>query len=1417
MVSRLLRTLFFRWEWPGPACLKALTMLVFSGLVLLATSSASAQTLPSRSFGLTESLPETSVSDLTQDGQGRLWVVSEVGAAWYDGHEFHSLTTRQGLPNTRVTTLAPDPSPAAGLWLGLRDGSLCYFDPTTGRVRRIMSRTRQRFADVRALLALGSGTRRRLWVGTGGGELYCLRWPHSPAHGDSLASPIVQQVQPAAGPEAQPLAINALAAGPAGSLWVGADQGLLCLDETTGRPRPFPTALPTELKSQPVLGVSAAADGRLWCATPTAGLFVLDPPAASSRVRQYAMAQGLCSDRVLRAVAEPGRRGRVWVLTGNGLCYLEYATAPTARCLPGTGLVSHSYRRGDLLLDREGNLWATSANGLTQYPPDGRFAQFGAADGLPGSKVYALARAQGAPGGYWVGTNDGLALLRPDARTAAERCKVLPSREPDVYNIIRAVLVRTNGDVWAGTVQGGTAVWEPGQQRWHLLSPQIPPLAETTVASLAEDAHGRIWIGTETNGLIVYDPATAQFQQYVGPALAGARRVMKVFRSRAGTMWLGTEGAGVLEVQEHDLATPGAVPARQFRAIVPRPATAEPLSIFSISEDGQGRLWMSSFGEGIFYYDPAHRAPGLHRVPLHGEPGAHVDNPYFVQCDAAGAVWLGTTRGLLRYEPTTGRQEFFGREEGFMGQETGINAVLAEPNGVLWAGTVAGLMRYTPSGGRPNRVPPHPYLTGLRLFMRDTVLPAGAHLPHRLNHLTFDYSATSLTNPGRVRYQYRLAGFEKSWTGPLAARSATYTNLPPGSYRFELRAANEAGVWSPQPAAYSFSIQPPWWRTWWAYALYLSAFGLLLYGVRVYTRDRERDRADRQLERQALEHLQEMDRIKTDFFTNVSHEFRTPLTLILGPAEVLATEPPDPAVRRQGGLVLRNARRLLSLINQLLDLSKLEAGALRLLPTAGDVAVHVRQLVASFDSLADSRQITLRYEGPTQPVPLVFDAAKLEEIITNLLANALRFTPPGGQVTVILAEGPATLAAPHGSVAIAVRDTGPGISPTDLPHLFDRFYQASQPTDGALRNGTGIGLALVRELTQLHGGTVAVVSQLGGGATFTVQLPQGLPPVHGSVPAVGSAARHPDEPVAIAGNDEAEIAAQPMPDADVVLIIEDNEEVREFVRATLAPVGYRLLLATNGQAGVAMAQAEVPDLVVSDVMMPGLDGYQVCQQLKAQLTTSHIPVVLLTARSGPEAKLAGLETGADAFVAKPFDPRVLRAQVRNLLALRHRLQAHLKADPDAVAVNISAPAISAARPVPDLLAAHTAAVVGLPSLDQEFLRRMSEAVLKHLADEEFGLDELGSAIGLSRTQVHRKLKALTGQSPGEYLRATRLHRALALLRAQVGTVAEVAYQVGFGSPAAFSTAFSRHFGYPPSAAGRYAKASGNADVTLPEE
>ncbi|OUJ70300.1 hypothetical protein BXP70_24715 [Hymenobacter crusticola] len=519
--------------------------------------------------------------------------------------------------------------------------------------------------------------------------------------------------------------------------------------------------------------------------------------------------------------------------------------------------------------------------------------------------------------------------------------------------------------------------------------------------------------------------------------------------------------------------------------------------------------------------------------------------------------------------------------------------------------------------------------------------------------------------------------------------------------------------------------------------------------------------------------LRVLDQEKTRFFTNITHEFRTPLTLLLGPAAQIAADTQEPATRQQATLMQGNARRLLHLVNQLLDLSRLEAGQQALHATPGDLVGFVRGLVGSFEPLAQQRGIAYLFTAEPAELWGCFDADKLEKVVVNLLSNAFKFTPSVGEIMVRLHAAPSVPGTPTW-VELTVHDTGRGIAAAHLPHVFDRFYQADASTTRE-HEGTGIGLALTKELVELHSGTITLTSELGCGTTAVVRFPLLL--------AAETAAAIPNEPAGVyaaaaisqLNASAASSAASAALEAPLVLLIEDNSDVRAYV-GTILGKEYQLLAAKDGEEGVALAREHLPELVLTDAMMPRLDGYGVCQQLKHDERTSHIPIVLLTAKADLPSKLQGLATGADAYLTKPFDRDELLAQIRNLLYGRRLLQ-------ETYRQSLASP------PQP-----------GSPTMEQVFLARVRQAVESALDDENLDVETLARELALSRTQLHRKLKALIGQAPGDFIRLVRLQRAHELLVSGAVTVAEAAYQVGYGNPNNFSTSFARHFGYAPSEA-----------------
>jgi signal transduction histidine kinase/DNA-binding response OmpR family regulator len=515
-----------------------------------------------------------------------------------------------------------------------------------------------------------------------------------------------------------------------------------------------------------------------------------------------------------------------------------------------------------------------------------------------------------------------------------------------------------------------------------------------------------------------------------------------------------------------------------------------------------------------------------------------------------------------------------------------------------------------------------------------------------------------------------------------------------------------------------------------------------------------------QVQKQA-DQLRELDEFKSRFFINLTHELRTPLTLIMGPAKQISSRNVDSQTKHDATTIGSNAERLLKLINQLLDLSKLEAGKLEIHNTSVELISVTRRNVILFQSLAEQKAIQLDFEADREQIWLSLDVVKLEGIIYNLLSNAIKFTRPGGKIMVSIKNSGTFF-------DLMVIDTGIGIPANKLPYIFDRFYQVDA-SDTRTQEGTGIGLAITKELTELMGGNLAVESIVGAGTTIKVSLPmhemETLSPF-----SVESTTALIDFITPVATTRE-KVASDDQP---WLLVIEDNSELREFISNILG-ANYQVMEAANGEEGLALGLSRIPDLVITDLMMPLMNGYQVCAGLKANEKTSHIPILMLTAKADTDSRIAGLEVQADAYLSKPFDQRELIATIENLISLRRRLQEKYQQG--------------------KIWLAETSTI---PSMEQAFLEKIKNSVEAHLDDEQYSVDQLGDAIGLSRTQLHRKLKALTGQGPGELIRAVRLQRAHELLKQKAGTVSEIAYMVGFSNPNSFSTSFSKYFGFAPS-------------------
>ena len=889
--------------------------------------------------------------------------------------------------------------------------------------------------------------------------------------------------------------------------------------------------------------------------------------------------------------------------------------------------------------------------------------------------------------------------------------------------------------------------------------------------NMALDKQCHLWIAqdgclfrvdTETGDLALFDYSA------VLPLGHEARALVE---TNNGHWWIATEyglveatpadHGFVFKIYKNEPQKPGGLRNENLSALLPD------------SKDAH-LLWIGTKGGGLAKLD-TRNGMFSHLTTKQGLPDNVI---YGILDDAVGNLWLSSNQGLIRYNPATGAAKNFTEADGLQSNEFNTWAYGKTQSGALMFGGVKGLNVFDPKDWEDNPVIPPVLLTGIKIN-NQAISPGDSSgilhfapeftssitLPYSQNSFTIDFAALEFSAPSKNRFRYYLKGAEADWAHEGTEHSAQYLNLQAGRYTFIVTGSNNDGVWNPTPATLQIVVLPPWYRSWWAYLGYLA---LLCSGIYFFYRDQLK----RQLAKKEAAQLKALDAFKSRFFTNISHEFRTPLTVILGTATQLMTSGEQSKAKL--GLIRRNGESLLRLVNQILDLAKLEDRSLHLHYQQGNVLAYLRYVAESLHSLANVNNVLLQVESRSAAIVMDYDPDRLLQIAHNLLSNAIKFTPSGGRV-LLQANVVALDHKPDKWLEVKVVDTGVGIPEDDLPKVFERFYQA-QNQEHAQSGGTGIGLSLTKELVQLMGGSISVESpdpDGGQGTVFTIHLP--ITNQAKTVEAVGELPPKPDMQPVLEGT------ADTTAPIYHILLIEDNPDVVEYLRNCLG-AQYRLDYAYNGRAGIEKALDTIPDLIISDVMMPEKDGFEVCNTLKNDERSSHIPLVLLTAKAGMEDRLAGLKRGADAYLAKPFHPEELLLTLQNLLELRRKLQERY-----ATALHGAIP-----NTAPDPSAPNK------PDLEDAFLQKVRAAVESRLSDTAFSGEDLCRIVGMSYPVVYRKLSALTGRSLNLYIRQVRLEKARELLAHTSLGIAEVAYDTGFNDPKFFSRVFSEAYGVSPS-------------------
>jgi signal transduction histidine kinase/DNA-binding response OmpR family regulator/ligand-binding sensor domain-containing protein len=1051
------------------------------------------------------------------------------------------------------------------------------------------------------------------------------------------------------------------------------------------------------------------------------------------------------------------------------------------------------------LKDNAGNIWmGTSGYGIRKYTFESEHFNY-LAKGLSVRKIQGYHQDELFITGWGVKkriTTDGASL------------PYIPDR---LKNAIHDFFISKSGDFWElymkdsgkGFVVTAIEQYNPVTGLKKMFSTTLN-IDYGLLEPIIEDREGNIWFCGINGQVYVINPATGMVHDFSIntdaslPMLPNAF-ISALYQDKKGIFWIGTEEGFAKMEYDHTKRTQPKLTWYRSKSSDKNSLNFNHVSCFLDDPGNDQFLWISTKGGGLNVLD---KTTGKF-THITTQDGLCNNVVYGILADGEGNIWGSTNNGIFcllnKRKDEHGRWliRHFTKASGLQDDEFNTGAYAKLANGDLAFGGVKGLNVFNPGTVLQNGFTPNVFITNI-LAGNEVVLPndktgilmqAIEHAPSiTLNHvqdiLTLEFSSLDLTAPAQNKYRYQLVGIDKDWVESGTRRTATYLHLPPGSFVFKVQGTNSQGMWSPKLAELKIIITPPWWRTWWAYTLYSLLLG---FGARSYFKFRiNKAKLQSQLhyEQQEAKRVKELDTVKTQLYANITHEFRTPLTVILGMANQVKN---DPGKYLDNGLdmIVRNGENLLYLVNEMLDLSKLESGKMTLNLIPGDIISFLRYIVESFQSLAAGQKKQFHFLSDTDELLLVFDAEKIRQIITNLFSNALKFTPELGNVYVSISQEAADKN-DRTILVLKVKDTGIGIPENQLEHIFDRFYQLDN-SHTRKAEGTGIGLALTKELVKLMNGSIVVKSPPIGatkGTEFIIHIPLTKASVEDELTNAVPAYKEKNKEVKSEGRPATQYTEGASSDSShpLVLLVEDNADVVAYIASCLPD--YKLAVGKDGREGIEIATEIIPDLIITDVMMPFIDGFELCRMLRHDARTSHIPIIMLTAKADLQSKLEGLDKGADVYLEKPFHKEELLLRIRKLLELRKNLQQYYSRQ-----MGIIEPTDTKVK-----LGAET---VIEEKAEHEFVKKIREIVEANFSNDDFSVEQLCKLIFMSHSQLHRKLEALTGCSPNKFIRIVRLNKAKELLLDPALSIAAVAMDCGYNDPGYFARVFKQEYGSTP--------------------
>lgn len=1297
-----------------------------------------------------EGLSNSSVTSIFQDRDGYLWFGTSNGLNKFDGYRF-KVYRKDGLAGNslsddEINGIVQDSG--GHLWILTPSGIDCI-DHETDDIRHYKNRgaTFKHILCHRGNVLAFTDT-----------VVYRYDCSRDTFHRVELPFPI-------------PSSLSAVTKDSGEGLYLGTSgDGVWVCDSSLRQFRHIPAGeSPGSLSRDVIRHLLTDADGNLWVTLDKTGIerFHLSSGTVSRPVTTNYNAIG----HHIRVAIEWDER---YLLLGtfNGLALLDkhtLAIVPVPSHLGEKGGLSH-YSVYHLFKDRQQTLWVGTYSGGINYHNryNNRF------EWITAKQFSGVFRKGGEDrkGNLWFATEGG-GLLRYDPRTGEQKNYLLKSGDSIYYNNLIKTLLVSGDSILCTTFGGRVYSFSPRTEKYRLLY----DFQYNDIYSLFEDSKGRLWIPTNTkSGLVVARGNSLRENFTVGGKQRKFMSVSVVQELPDHRFLIGTWNNGFY------LYSPDGQTAVHFGNRELGVPSQEKIYVSAFFVDAGRDVWVSTNGHGLWRFDPELKLKKHYTA----EEGMTDRQVFYVTQDKEGYYWVMTCHELYHLDRDGEVINRFNARNGIELQEFSVFSGMITRSGKLYLSGMNGFQCIDPQELRHNMEKPPVLLTSLYINNRE-ITPQTPHSPltkklQQTRKLVLNYNQTNISigftalnyiYPGQNQYAYKLEGADSEWNSVKNRREAFYSNLPPGSYRFQVTASNNDGVWNDEGTSLQIVVLPPYWLRWWAYLIYALVAGFVLWKYTAWLHKKRELETRLRFKQMEQEKQEEMNEERNRFFTHVTHELRTPLTLILNPAEELAEEPMlGQEVKKSVNLIQQNARRLLSLVNNLMDIQKRRTGKKELQLSSFDFKEFLQEIYYNFQTTAQSRNFSFRLDFPYPSLPVTFDREELEKVFFNLLSNAFKFTPAGGGIVVggkVLSPGDCA-DLPEGVepdfseadrwLYVVVRDSGIGIREADRNKLFEPFGHSSHDLYQKT-TGSGIGLNLSRMIVEQHRGRI-FARPLEPGTEVGVVLPLSYRPEI-----------YPESDSVVGKEPEAGVQADEAFQGTTILLVEDNAEILDYIRRKLQDT-YRVIAAVNGQEAFEAAKKYMPDLVVSDVMMPVMSGVELCMKMKNDIELSHIPVILLTAKSLAMHIEEGFDAGADDYIVKPFSLSLLRVRIRNLLVGRQRMQAvyYKRFSLENIGIKVE-------------------------SIDDMFMNKYMEVVRKHIADSDFGIDEICREIGLSRANFYRKVKVITNLTPVEMIRNIRLETAARLLKESSLSISEIAFKVGFNNHSYFTSCFKNLYGISP--------------------